>query len=262
MENTSCILLDWIKSNGLKANPDKFSLILSDIKAVDKIQLEGKDIYNSKNSKLLGIKIDGKLMFNDHVTDLCNKASCKLHALARISSYMTQKQRKVIMNTFITSHFGYCPLVWMFHSRTLNNRINKIHEKALRLVYNDSYSSFEELLKMDKSFSIHERNIQLLSIELYKVVNNISPEIMKLLFPLKSTLRYPNENIFITNNIKTVSWGTESLKHIGPKIWQIIPDHIKNANTLEQFKKKIRKWKPKNCPCRLCKRFITGIGFL
>ena len=175
---------------------------------------------------------------------------------------MTLKQRKVIMNTFITSHFGYCPLVWMFHSRTLNNRINKIHEKALRLVYNDSYSSFEELLDKDKSFTIHERNIQSLAIELYKVVNNISPEIMKFVFPLKSKLRYPNENIFITHNVKTVSWGTESLRHIGPKVWLIIPDNIKNINTLRLFKNKIREWKPKNCPCRLCKTFVSGIGFL
>ena len=63
------------------------------------------------------------------------------------------------MKSFIESQFGYCPLVWMFHSRSLNNRINHIHERALRIVYKDYYSSFEELLEKDKSFTIHERNI-------------------------------------------------------------------------------------------------------
>ena len=150
----------------------------------------------------------------------------------------------------------------MFHSRSLNNRIDKTHEKALRLVYNDSYSSFVELLEKDSSFTIHERNIQTLSIELYKVVNNISPEIMHFVFPLKNELRYPNENIFITNNVKTVTWGAESLRHIGPKIWQMIPDKIKNLKTLSLFKNKIREWKPDNCPCRLCKSFIFGVGFI
>ena len=134
---------------------------------------------------------------------------------------MTLKQRKMIMNTFITSHFGYCPLVWMFCSRMLNKRINKIHKRALRLVYKDYQSSFQELLTKNQSFTIHEQNIQTLAIELYKVVNNISPEIMKFIFPLKNELRYSNENIFNTTNIRTVSWGTESLRHIGPKIWKI-----------------------------------------
>ena len=166
------------------------------------------------------------------------------------------------MNTFITSHFGYCPLVWMFCSRMLNKRINKIHKRALRLVYKDYQSSFQELLTKNQSFTIHEQNIQTLAIELYKVVNNISPEIMKFIFPLKNELRYSNENIFNTTNIRTVSWGTESLRHIGPKIWKIIPDNIKKLETLNLFKKEIRKWKPINCPCRLCKIFVSGVGFL
>jgi len=175
---------------------------------------------------------------------------------------MSQKQKKIIMNTFITSHFGYCPLVWMFHNRTLNRRINNIHERALRLVYNDSHSTFDELLIRDNSFTIHERNIQSLAIELYKVVNDIAPQIMKSIFPLKSKLRYPRESIFVTNNVKTVSWGTESLKYIGPKIWCLIPENVKSIKPLEKFKMKIRQWKPINCPCRLCKTYVSGVGFL
>ena len=75
-------------------------------------------------------------------------------------------KRRTIMNAFITSQFGYCPLVWMFHSRKLNNRINKIHERALRIVYNDDLSSFDELLNRDSSFTIHSRSIQALAIEI------------------------------------------------------------------------------------------------
>ena len=89
------------------------------------------------------------------------------------------------MNAFINSQFGYCPLVWMFLSRTLNNRITKIHERALRIVYNDDLSSFDELLNRDNSFTIHARNIQALAIELYKVINGLSPEMMNQVFPLK-----------------------------------------------------------------------------
>ena len=179
-------LLNWIKYNGLKANPDKFHLLLSEQDETLSMKIDNIEVANSSSQKLLGIKFDNKLTFKVHVTDLCTKASQKLHALSRISIYMTQQQRKNIMKTFILSQFGYCPLVWMFHSRNLNNRINKIHEKALRVVYQDHSSTFENLLKMDDSYTIHERNIQTLAIELYKVAYGIAPKIMRLVFPTKT----------------------------------------------------------------------------
>ena len=83
------------------------------------------------------------------------KVSNKLHALRRVSNLMNKDKLRIIMKSFIESQFGYCPLVWMFHSRQLNNRINILHEKALRLVYNDNKLSFEELLILDNSFTIH-----------------------------------------------------------------------------------------------------------
>ena len=128
------------------------------------MKIDNFNIFNSKSEKLLGITIDNKLTFDEHVSKLCTKASQKLHALSRVGNYMTQNQRKIIMKTFILSHFSYCPLVWMFHSRKLNNRINSIHERALRIVYRDNESTFDELLFKDESFTIHERNIQTLAI--------------------------------------------------------------------------------------------------
>ena len=114
-------------------------------------------VQNSQNEKLLCVTIDNKLTFKDHVEGLCKKASKKLHALTRVSRYMNTAKKRVIMKSFITSQFGYCPLVWMLHSRTLNNRINRIHERALRVVYNDNVSSFEEMLQKDDSVTIHEK---------------------------------------------------------------------------------------------------------
>ena len=106
------------------------------------------------------------MTFNHHVTDLCSKASQKLHALARVGNYMDLKQRKLIVNTSILSQFGYCPLVWMFHNRTLNNRINRIYERALRIIYQDHNSSLDELLTTtDTSLTIHHGNIKTVCID-------------------------------------------------------------------------------------------------
>ena len=96
---------------------------------------------------------------------------------------MDTKNRRVLMNTFRTSQFSYCPLVWMFHSRTLNNRINKIHERALRVVFkNETFLSFDDLLKRGKSVSIHQKNLQLLGTEIYRRKNDLGPKIIKYTF--------------------------------------------------------------------------------
>ena len=99
-------------------------------------------IPNSICEKLLGINIDNKLPFEDHVAGLCSKASKKLHPLSGISHFMKTKQRQIIMKSFIHSQFGYCPLVWMFHSRKLNNRINEIHERNIQTLAIETYRPF------------------------------------------------------------------------------------------------------------------------
>ena len=86
------------------------------------------------------------------------------------------------MKAFIMSQFSYCPLVWMCHSRTLNNKINKLHERALRLVYDDRQSTFEELLNIDKSVTIHHRNLQTLATEVYQVLHGLPSELMNDIF--------------------------------------------------------------------------------
>ena len=178
-----------------------------------------------------------------------------------VCNFLSLSQRKTIMKSFVSSQFGYCPLVWMFHSRKLNNRINRIHERTLRIVYKDEVSSFEELLVKDESFTVHERNIQTLAIELYKAAYHLSPKIMEFIFPLKVQPTYEGESIFETFNVKTVSWGTETLAHLGPQIWSIIPNDMKKFS-LSKFKRKIRKWKTEKCPCRLCKTYVRGLGFV
>ena len=110
--------------------------------------------------KLLGVKVDHELSFDEHVSSLCKKASRKVNALSRIASYMTFDQRRLILNSFITSHFSYCLIVRMFHSRKLNERINHIHEKALRTVYKNFNSSFQELLIENESLNIHHRGLK------------------------------------------------------------------------------------------------------
>ena len=90
---------------------------------------------------------------------------------------MNITKRKILINAFFNAQFIYCLLTWMFHTRKLNNKINKLHERCLRIVYNNNTSTYEELLETDNSVSVHFRNVQAVAIELYKVVNRFSLDI-------------------------------------------------------------------------------------
>ena len=120
--------------------------------------IDGLPFDSSKTKVLLGIAIDHEPKFDDHVNRLCKKASLKLNALARIAPFMNVSKKQIM--SFIETQFGYCPLIWMFHSRGLNNKINRIHERALRIIYNDKSSSYRELLTKNRSVTIHHRNIR------------------------------------------------------------------------------------------------------
>ena len=108
-------------------------------------------LSNTCSERFFGIKIDNKLTLEEYVEGLCKKASQKVSAVARISSLMRFEQRKRIVNLFITSHFSHYPLVRMFHSRPIHNCIDHIHERALKIIYQDYNSSFKELLRKDKT---------------------------------------------------------------------------------------------------------------
>ena len=205
LEEDSSLLIKWINNNHMKANPDNFHILLTGNDETLSVNVGDYKILNRGSEKLLGFTVDSKLSFDDHVISLCKKASQKLHALARVAQYMDIPKRRAIVKAFIDSQFGYCPLVWICHSMKLNNRINKIHERALRLVYEESNATFEELLTKDGAVTIHGRNIQLLAIEMYKVIKGDSPEIIREIFQLKERDIYHSNFPFESQNARTVT---------------------------------------------------------
>ena len=170
---------------------------------------------------------------------------------------MPSDKLKTIMKAFILSQFNYCPLVWMFHSRECNNRINRIHERALRIAYSYRTSTCVELLNKDDSVIIHPRNIQLMATEIFKFLNGLSPKIMGNIFQLSEhNHTFRSDVSFRSNNINTVHYGQLSLSYLAPRVWKLVPDNIKNSPTIQCFKLKIKRWVPHSCTCRLCKKYI------
>ena len=149
LEHNSELAIAWFEMNYMKRNPNKYHLLLSGNKNEQMWTKLDRDIaWESNNVKLLKITLDNNLKLIN-MSNICSKASRKLSALTRVDKFLPFKKRHILFKAFIESRFKYCPLAGIFHGRQINDKINKLHERALRMVYNDTML-FEKLLVKDK----------------------------------------------------------------------------------------------------------------
>ena len=150
LEEYSALAMDWFEIFEMKMNAENCHLFISGNKFEQMwVRIRDDMIWENRTVKLLGITIDNELKFDEHLTNICIKANRKLTVLTRMRKYLDFNKVRLLFKSFFESQFKYCPLTWMFYSRKTNNRINKLHERALRLVYSDYESTFEDLLTKD-----------------------------------------------------------------------------------------------------------------
>jgi len=242
-------------------NPEKCHLLIGGHRYQQQfVNIGGNKVWETVRERLLGVEIDNELDFKGHVLNLCRTANQKLSALIRFSSLMGFSKRRNLFKSFVESQFCYAPLVWLFHDRAVEKKINRVHERALRCVYKDDISSFANLLAKDGSVTVHQKNIQSLAIEAFKSLNNIGPSFLKDILPSIQS-RSVTRGLALPRT-KSLKYGVDSLNFLSAQIWALVPSELKIVNDLKQFKEKIRQWIPVNCPCRLCKIYIHGVGYL
>ena len=107
------------------------------------------------------------------------------------------------------------------------------------------------------------KNLQLLAIELFKVKNNLSPSFLTEVFPQNNILTQTRNNCFFrSRRIKSILSGKQSLSFLGPKIWELVPLHLRELKDIDKFKTEIKHWRSSACPCRNCRLYIDGVGFI
>ena len=203
----------------MKLNTDKCHVLLYSQRP-NTIKIGNLCIKKSSCEKMLGINFDYKLKFTNHIDEICKKASQKLNALPRIAHDMGICKGRTLTNAFFKSQFNYFPLIWMCCNRSLNNKIDRLHERSLQVVYSDKTSDFSELLEKDGSVSIHYQNIRQFATEMFKVSKGLCPEIVKGLFQFRNEMPHNlrQRSQFHIPLVRTVFSGTESIKFLGPKI--------------------------------------------
>ena len=174
---------------------------------------------DQKNTKtlsveLLGVHIDNKLNFNLHVLKIGRSAANQLHALIRLQMFLNFEEKKTLINSYFYSSFNYCPLVWMFSSAKSLNKVESLQKRALRFLYEDYVSSYEELLQKAGKETMKVNRLRSLCIEIYKLINNINPTYMNEIFKLRKISREVHSNYKLNlyvSTINQVSFGGKSL---------------------------------------------------
>ena len=223
------VLLKWFRINSLQANPGKFQFMILRKKTPSSVKLiiSSTEIEETKKVVLLVITINNLITFNEHIDNLCRTASYKLHALRRIRKYLSLEKAKLLCNAFINSQFNYAPLVWMFCRKKQYLKIQKIHHKALKVVYN-SNKNYDELLRDNNEFSVHQRHLRTLICEIFKSLNNLNPEFMWSYFVFKNiTYNIRNGPLLRLPSAKSTSCSINSVLFRACLLWNSLPQSVK-----------------------------------
>ncbi len=245
----------YFTSNGLLANADKYQAIFLGPRSnsVSSFNIGSTEIEVEEHVKLLGVYIDNQLNFDKHISELCSKVANQVNVLKRLSPYLDFSSRMTIFQSFILSNFNYCPIIW--HSCTVKsaNRLERLQGRALRFVYRDYTSSYEDLLRRADLGTLHSRRLKAIALEVYKIINGIGAGYNRDLFIKNvNNLQLRSKGNLVVPKVKSVKNGLRSLKYLGVYIWNQLPIDMKKNLNFNDFKTLLAKWTPDKCRCAYC----------
>lgn len=254
----------WFANNMLKANPAKFQFMILDKSSqtdcVHELNFDDECLKSVNSAKLLGIDIDAKLNFTNHISTLCKKASRNVNISAKISSFIQGKnERLAIMNAFINSMFSYCPLIWHFCNVASIRKIEKLHERALRFVQQDFISTYDELLRSSMCNTLILKRLHCLSIFMYKYNNKLLPKYITMYTANNSPYDLRDDLRFELYKFKSKTYGYKSLRYAGAKLWNSLPVIMKKSSDINEFKTHLNDWKCVNIHCEKCLNFTYHV---
>ena len=251
--------MDWFQANNMKANADKYLLMFLSRQNsfVDThLMFEDNKIQAMQSINILGVEVDNKLNFRTHIDNICKQAGKQINALKRIKCYMDRECKMILYNSFVSSNFNYCPIVWMFTGKLNIDNLEKSNKRAIRFVTNDNESTYESLCLREGLLYIQKRCIKAIAIQMYKIKSNTAPNYLIELFSEREMhYNVRNQNLFNLPSFNTMTYGKKSFTYYGAKLWNALPNEIKDSVSLSSFKNSLNQWLK-------CVENITQIDFL
>ena len=180
-------------------------------------------------------------------------AEYKLHAVRRIRKYLSLEKAKMLGNAFIDSQYYYAPLIWMFCRKRLYLKMQKIHHKTLKVIYQPN-KTYEELLELSETVNIHQRLLRFLVTEVYKSTSYLNTKFMCSFFTHKEIpYNLRKAEVLSLPPGKSTYYGTNSVPFRGSLIWNNLPSYIKSSRSVSEFNKNIKNFRIIDCGCLICR---------
>ena len=236
LEHVSSVMIKWFELNMMKANPDKFQFIVFDRNRNDNdvnvINVNNVEIQAQHVVKLLGVNIDFKLTFNDHISELWAKAGRKLSVLARLSNVLDHDAKMLIFSSFIVSQFNFCPLIWHFSKRSDMVKIEKLHYRALKYVFNNFSASYTELRERSNRPLLYVNRLKMILHEVYKCITKSNPSYLHNLVTIQNNVHDTRGKFKLEHNrFNYVKYGKESFSYLGAMLWNDLSDDFKEMKS-------------------------------
>ena len=257
LEQESRVLIDWFSRNCMKANPEKFQAFAVGERTYGEkptFKIGETEIECEKTVKLLGVEIDYLLTFDTQVSNMCKKASQQINVLKRIGKYLNFESRKAVYHAFIMSTFNFCPLVWHFCSKTNTEKLERIHFRALKFIFQDFDTSYENLILRAGTTSLHLSRLRGLALETFKIIYGNSPTYLKHFITQKaSSYSFRYTNLLNLPRVRSSRYGTNSFSFQAAKLWNSLPEEARKITSFNAFKRFIKGWNGVSCKCNMCK---------
>ena len=245
----------WYTDNGMQSNPSKFQSIFFGKTPKCDITIDNIVIESTGLIKLLGVSLDAHLNFSQHISDICIKAGRNLNAVKRLARSLPTNVRLQLYKTYISCHFNFCPLVWHFCSVSDTKKLERLQYRALRFVYDDYESDYQDLLNKANLPTLELARQRQLCIQVFKCIHNLAPKYMCGLFNLqdKSLHNTRLAKALIQYHYNSVNNGIKTFTSYATHLWQKLPNATKNTSDLDTFKAMIDLWHGIQCKCNFCK---------
>ena len=158
-----------------------------------------------------------------------------------------------LYNSFVMSHFNYCNVVWHFCGMENTIKLEKLQKRALRVIFNDYKADYETLLQRSKCPLLYVSRLRCIAVETFKNVHKLNPEFLHDMVDIKETEHDLRGGVLLNQpRVNTVTFGLQSIRYEGARIWNLLPKDMKNTDSLDVFKARLKSWNGFTCKCGYC----------
>lgn len=233
----------WFDENAMKRNNDKYqSMVLGEKNnmIIPNFTCDDHVVSKCEQMELLGVTLDNKLKFEAHIQKVCRKVGQQLSALHRLKKILPLETRRDIYFAFILPHFNYCSETWHHCSKRNTSKLEKINERAVRLVFNDNSTHYETLLKKLKLKTLAEQRKQKIILNVFKSLNSDSSPINDLLTFSDSPYNLRYINTLKLPKVRTSTYGSKSWRFLAAKLWNNLPNKLRTIKEFTELKKQLK----------------------